>query len=385
MAPRVLVAVLVYNGRPFVPRCLRSAARLREEQEQVDVLVLDDCSPEPGWSDELRDLCRSMQIGYYRSPRNLGIPRNMNLALLQAKARYDHVVIANSDVIFPSNLVRSLVGVAEVDARIASVTPWSNSASIYSLPNRDPERNLSDEETVDWLSETLEASFGRRALDVPSAVGFCMLIPVWAIEKVGLFDPVFRRGYCEEVDWSQRARSYGYRVVLAPGVFVYHEGFASTRSAGLLRAGEITVWAHERIVDLRHPSFRADVDTFLASKALDKMQADATRRIIRHAAQSRGYSIEASWLPGRDVDGTAVRFTVEPDGRRPLVSAQFLGFSTGVDVDGAPVTHAVSAFVGRPPQRVGVFDRGHQADLLSREAEEAGIELEDRKGYPERI
>ncbi|MGH2721705.1 MAG: glycosyltransferase family 2 protein, partial [Actinomycetota bacterium] len=108
--PRVLLAVLVYDGRAFVPACLRSAARLTGPGSGVDVLVLDDCSPDPGWSDELRQLCAGLDLGYYRSPRNLGIPRNMNLALLRAMdAGYDHVAVVNSDVVFPLNLAGALV------------------------------------------------------------------------------------------------------------------------------------------------------------------------------------------------------------------------------------------------------------------------------------
>ena len=53
---RVLVAVLVYNGRQFVPRCLESVARLTKGSSDADVVVLDDNSPEEGWSEELAEL-----------------------------------------------------------------------------------------------------------------------------------------------------------------------------------------------------------------------------------------------------------------------------------------------------------------------------------------
>ena len=97
--PRLLLAVLVYNGQAFVPACLESVARLRDRSRTVDVdaLVLDDASPEPGWSGELESLCEHLGLGYYCSPRNLGIPRNMNLALLRSlRAGHDYVLITNS-------------------------------------------------------------------------------------------------------------------------------------------------------------------------------------------------------------------------------------------------------------------------------------------------
>src|SRR6266699_578429 len=102
---RALLAITVYNGRDFVPRCLQSTKSISTEVADLDVLVLDDASPEPGWSEELELLCSSLSVGYYRSPRNLGIPRNVNLGLLRARyADYDYVIVSNSDVIYPSNL-----------------------------------------------------------------------------------------------------------------------------------------------------------------------------------------------------------------------------------------------------------------------------------------
>ena len=110
-AGRTLLAITVYNGRAFTPRALASAARLASSL--CDVVVLDDCSPEPGWGDELAALCATLQIGCYRSPRNLGIPRNFNLALLLCEdGGYTEVIIANSDVIFPANLVHAMSAVA---------------------------------------------------------------------------------------------------------------------------------------------------------------------------------------------------------------------------------------------------------------------------------
>ena len=47
---RLLFAITVYNGRDVVMPCLRSAAAMVAELVDVDVIVLDDASPEPGFS-----------------------------------------------------------------------------------------------------------------------------------------------------------------------------------------------------------------------------------------------------------------------------------------------------------------------------------------------
>src|SRR5947209_2954124 len=146
MKPRVLHLITVYNGRAFVPRAIESAMRMDQTVANIDVLVLDDASPEPGWSQELAGICKSFGAHYYFTPRNLGIPRNCSLGLDTAmRKNYDYVTINNSDVIFPRNLIDKMVDACQGD-RVGSVTAWSNNVSIYSLPNVDPDRHLASQE-----------------------------------------------------------------------------------------------------------------------------------------------------------------------------------------------------------------------------------------------
>ena len=437
---RTLLAVTVYNGRAFTPRALGSAARLAGPH--CDVVVLDDCSPDPGWSDDLRTLCANLAVGYYRSPRNLGIPRNFNLAaLLCEDGGYASVIIANSDVIFPANLISAMDQVAQVPrapdaAPIASVMAWTNAASIYSLPNDDADRFVADEPTVDRVSQCLADHFGPQPVDIPVGVGFCLLIPRAAIAAVGLFDPVFGRGYCEEVDWCRRAAERGWTNVLAPNVFVYHMGSGSNRDAGLLRPGEQTVHVNEDIVDRRHPDYRDIVAAWEADGSFAALVATATTMLVRDAARRRGFVLEATWLsraragdsagPGRSfevrtalADGEPasdglltgadpVRFEVEPGPGAPrtdpggmvavrgsdgaeahtdaaIVRATADGFACSVVVGLDGVLASVASFVGTQPSEVRIHAPGSVADRLRADAAFAGLTLRDLARYPELI
>ena len=62
--PRVLLAITAYNGRDVVFSCLRSAARMAPQETDVDILVLEDPSPEPGFSEEVEAVCAELGIGY---------------------------------------------------------------------------------------------------------------------------------------------------------------------------------------------------------------------------------------------------------------------------------------------------------------------------------
>ena len=381
---RVLLAILVYNGRSFVPACLASAAGARIGHRDVDVLVLDDCSPDEGWSEELRGLCESLDFGYYRSPRNIGIPRNMNLGLARAMSGgYDYVFILNSDIVMPLNMVSAMIRVAETNAGVGSVTAWSNNVSVFSLPNSDDSGTLKRQDMVDWISAELEREFGASALDVPTGVGFCMLLPVPVVAKVGLFDPVYGRGYCEEVDWCLRSRARGYRAVLAPSAFVFHQGSGSTFEAGMLAAKATTVAAHEHIVDLRYPWYRADVQAFFDSGALEPLVTRAVRSLVFHAAARFGYEVEATWVP-EPVSGEKVRFVVDPDGRSSTADIEFCGFRLTLDVPGGDLAAFLQETPGWAPTRIVVHDRGLFADQLAA-AYEGSVAFEDRCLYPQRV
>jgi GT2 family glycosyltransferase len=396
----VLVALLVYNGRSFVPRTLESVAAMRDAtvahgRNHLDVVIFDDASPDPGWSEQLGELCDSHRLGYYCSPRNLGIPRNMTLAMLQAEAaNHDYVLLLNSDVIVPSNLVDAMVdaaSAAEQSAKpVASITAWSNNASNFSMPNDDADRFLANQRVVDQLSLKLADEFAGVVTELPVGMGFCLALSVPAMKSIGVMDPVFGRGYCEEVDWCCRATAAGWRHVLATNTFVFHMGSATTRLAGLLAPGEQTVQINEAIIDERHPDYRRRVAAWESAGGIDSETDQALRMLVRDAARTRGYILEATWLPKNpSLSDTTLEerahIIVTPDGSGPLVEAVADGFRTPIHVGATGILTAVAAFVGLPPTEVRISDHGSVASQLEAAAVAAGVRVERVVRYPERV
>lgn len=382
MPSRTLVAALVYGGAEFVPACIDSLAGLLVPGA-VDALVLDDCSPDAAWSDTIREQCEGSGVGYYRSPRNMGIPRNMNLALLHAaSAGYDYVAITNSDVVFPSNLVHSMVSTAASDPSIASVTAWSNHVSSFSLENVDPSRTLGTRGSVDRISAVMEAHFQGRAVDIPVGVGFCMLIPVPMVNAVGLFDPIFGRGYCEEVDWCLRAQQFGYRNVLAPSSFVYHIGNATTKTVGVLEHWETSDPANEAIIDLRYPKYRARLLDWDRESTLDELRAEAAAELVLTGAREFGYVVEVAAIPRQD-DIEQARFVLSPDSSERRMHAMQGGFETSVRIGGSSVLEQLESWIGTLPRAVVVRDRSPRARELSEAATARDVAVIDTYSYPQ--
>lgn len=355
MKPRLLLCMTVYNGRSFVPQAIESAMRLDQSAAEIDVLVLDDCSPEPGWSSELEQFCARTATNYYRSPRNLGIPRNVNLGLRCAVSeRYDYVLVANSDLILPRRLINNLMSSLD-QPNVGSVTAWSNNVSVYSLPNANADRYLSEQPVVDWISESLAGHFGDAAMDIPAGISFCILIPVPVVEEVGLMDPVFGRGYCEETDWTLRSLALGYRIALCPGTFVYHAGSASTHASGILTPGTTTVVENEAIIDLRYPQFRSQVRAFLGGRILMRAHHDAITAIIADAGRQFGYTVDVGWLPRPARDEFSVSCFVAPEGR-PTVDLSFRGFSLSMEPDSRDPLGMITRLFGKGPEAINYID-----------------------------
>ena len=380
--PRTLVAVLVYGGPEFVPACIESLEGILVPGE-VDGLVLDDCSPDAAWSATVREQCEASGVGYYRSPRNMGIPRNMNLALLHAAdAGYDYVAITNSDVVFPSNLVSSMVSTAAGDPSIASVTAWSNHVSSFSLENVAPAATLGTRAGVDRVSGLLECHFRGRAVDIPVGVGFCMLLPVSMVDAVGLFDPIFGRGYCEEVDWCLRAAQFGYRNVLAPSAFVYHIGNATTKTVGVLEHWESSDPANEAIIDLRYPTYRDQLVAWDRVSTLDDLCAEAATELVLAGAREFGYVVEIAAIPRLERHEQA-RFVLSPDPAERTMFATRVASRRRCGSTVSPCSTSSSRGSGRCRRRSSCVTGALAALEFSDAAAARAVSVIDTYSYPQ--
>ena len=226
-APRgVIVDVIipVYRGLAQTRRCVESvlADRVRPAGR---VIVVDDRSPEPKLSGWLGELAADGYVELIRNRRNRGFVASANIGIEAAGA--NDVVLLNSDTEVPNGWLARLAGHAYAGPRIASVSPFSNHATICGYPRIEgspPAFGLG----VAELDAACQAANAGRSVELPTTVGFCMYIRRAALNEVGLFDAdTFGRGYGEENDFCLRASERGWRHLLACDTFVYHEGAVS--------------------------------------------------------------------------------------------------------------------------------------------------------------
>lgn len=275
------VIIPVFRGLAQTRACVESV--LREPQRAShEVVVIDDASPEPAIAAYLDELARGGRITLVRNAQNLGFVRSVNHGMSLHADR--DVVLLNSDTKVANDWLDRLHACAHGAADIATVTPFSNNATICSYPFEGWSGVLPGTLGLAALDRLFAATNAGRTVDLPTAVGFCMYIRRDALDQLGMFDATrFGRGYGEENDFCMRALKAGRRNVLAADVFVFHEGavsFSEERHA-LTRA------ATQALLEV-HPDYTRRVHEYIiADPANDLRSAIDAARVAQGAVEAR--------------------------------------------------------------------------------------------------
>ena len=218
------VIIPVYDGYEETKRCIESV--LDNKNSRVfNLLVVDDCSPNPAIKQYLQDLSNRKSIELLVNSVNKGFVGTVNRGMSLHPDR--DVILLNSDTQVANDWLDRMLSHADIDKRIATITPFSNNAEICSFPKFCQPNDLLHGLSVDQVDDVF-STLPKKQIDVPTGVGFCMYIRRSAINDVGLFDEeTFGRGYGEENDFCLRVAAKGWRNIICSDVFVFHDGGVS--------------------------------------------------------------------------------------------------------------------------------------------------------------
>ncbi|HEY5301086.1 MAG TPA: glycosyltransferase, partial [Acetobacteraceae bacterium] len=270
---RVDIVIPCYRGLAETRRCIASVLA-DSDRPTGRVIVIDDASPQPALSKFLATLAADTRVKLLRNAKNLGFVATANRGI--AEAGRSDVVLLNADTEVPQGWLSRLAGHAYAQEGIASVSPWSNDATICSYPTVGGGPPAFDLAAIDAAARAVNA--GRR-VRVPTTVGFCMYIRRAALDDVGLFDAeAFGRGYGEEVDFCLRAAARGWRHMLACDTYVHHAAEISF-GAGATAARA----AGEAALALRWPDFARTVERHVRRGAAEPARFALTAELFRRA------------------------------------------------------------------------------------------------------
>jgi GT2 family glycosyltransferase len=266
------VIIPVYRGLPETRRCLDSVLAASGTVSR-EIIVIDDASPEPGISDFVRALAANRSITLRALSENRGFVHAVNMGMTMHEGR--DVLLLNSDTEVADGWIDRIAACGARDAWAGTVTPFSNNATICSFPGFVERNELPRGIGTGELDRIFAQANAGRAIEIPTAVGFCMWISRRCLATVGLFDEAaFGRGYGEEVDFCMRASRAGFRHWLCADTFVYHAGEVSFGTSGVDRREEA-----QRIVDLRYPEFQPVVRDFVARDPPKSLRENVSARL----------------------------------------------------------------------------------------------------------
>ena len=259
---KIIIIIPIYNNLDLVKDVLQ---RIRQHTDlSWHLVIVEDSSPEEAIRPYLLDWVDSQDdnITLILNETNLGFVGSVNKAFEVARGFEGHVVLLNADALVPQDWASRLLAPLVRDPQVATVTPISNDAEIFSIPQLCCRTELAGDGFVDAIDRAarnhVKAGLAETA---PTGVGFCMAINRRFLDEVPGFDPIFGRGYGEEVDWCQKTRQLGGKHVVEPGLFVEHRGGASF---GYDAKREL-VQKNNSIISQRYPHYDQEVQEF-ASK-----------------------------------------------------------------------------------------------------------------------
>ena len=239
------IVIPVYNALEDLKLCVESVKK--HTDLTLDRLVLiDDRSPDANVFPYMMSL-EQPGIVVLQNELNQGFSGTVNRGMTYSDR---DVILLNSDTVVTEGWVDKIVACAYSDAAIGTVTPFSNNATLCSIPNFLQDNEIPYGLSIDEYARVIERCSMRQYPRITVAVGFCMFIKREVIDTVGLFDKeTFQKGYGEENDFCWRAEQYGYYHVLCDDTYIYHSGscsFLSDEKKELMRA-------HEAIIQERYP------------------------------------------------------------------------------------------------------------------------------------
>lgn len=256
LAGPVDIIIPAYNCLQYLDPLFESLERNTAEIHRV--ILVDNGNQDRAMIERLRLFAaRRPNVELIRLEENQGFVGAVNRAAEIAERDF---VLLNTDVIVPPLWLERMMAPLAADAKIASVTPFSNAATVCSFPEFCVDNPIYGGIDVDRIDQWFQhVRLGEIDVRLPSGVGFCMAVRRSLWLEIGPFDEVaFRRGYGEENDWCLRAEARGYKNVIAPDLFAYHKHGGTFESAtrAELRQNSLNEVAR------RYPRYLADVDAY---------------------------------------------------------------------------------------------------------------------------
>ncbi len=258
------IIIPVYNGLEYLEPLINSI--VKNTSMNYRVIICDDKSSDDRvlpLLKQLKDKNKTADITILENEKNLGFIKTVNRLVKHTK---NHFVLLNTDTEVPPYWIERLMYPIFEMKNIASTTPFTNAGTICSFPNYLEDNLIFENMRVEELDKYFQyVNFEKTFIKIPTGVGFCMGVNKELVDKIGMFDEIFGKGYGEENDWCQRAIENGYKNIHVTNLFVYHKhggSFPSEEKQRLISQNLFTL-------NKKHPTYDEQIQKLISENKLE--------------------------------------------------------------------------------------------------------------------
>lgn len=230
----VSICIVNWNTKDYLCACIESIKKFCKKN-QVEIIVVDNASAD-GSAEMVKILYPNLKL--IENSENRGYAYANNQAFRSALGEY--ILILNPDTVIPYNIFDKLIRKMETNPEIGVLScrlrnmDGSIQQFCYGLPT------ISDEifmQTGLDRKYPLNRAAGHRKMkffagdaecETEQPPGTFLFTRKKVIDEIGGFDESFPIFY-NDVDWCNRVRKAGWKIVFTPAVYVYHHKSASIK------------------------------------------------------------------------------------------------------------------------------------------------------------
>lgn len=289
------IIIPIYNAYEMLDGLFQS---LFKTVVDAPIIVINDASPDKRVQTYLDELHHFgfKTIKVLKNEHNQGFVKTVNRGMSLVAG---DVIILNQDTVVTEGWYTKLITAAK-QPNIATVTPLTNNGEIASIPIMCEDNGAAGE--LELMGQACDLAGAPEYPEIPTAVGFCMLLTYSCRQIIGEFDAeTFGHGYGEENDYSRRAVAAGYRNILCDNAYVAHIGNQSFKDFGL----QPNDMALQHVL-ARHPDYLTQVSAFINDDPLQKKRQQIDNIYKKLVANKQSIDMTETKL-----EFTGERFTPE--------------------------------------------------------------------------
>lgn len=270
---KIIIVILHFAEKKQTLSCLLSINKLEAKGLKIEVIVVNNNPKE-----NLHDLeTKFNKFSFLETGKNLGYAAGNNFGIKKAlKEKPDFVFVINNDTVLDEKILLNLIEFAKTNEKIGILGP-----KIYFAPGYEFHKEryqVKDQGKVIWYAGGLidwpnivsshrgvdEIDHGQydTPMETDFVSGCAMLVKKEVWEKIGFFDERFFL-YWEDVDFCQRARKAGFKIVFVPQAKLWHANAGSSEVGGVLHDYYMT--RNRLLFGLRYANFKTKLALFKQS------------------------------------------------------------------------------------------------------------------------